>query len=50
MLIYLTYLLIDSHYIHGYNYGLGYIASVLKEGGHNVKYIPIRDSNDLWWI
>ena len=47
MTIYLTYLLIDSHFTHGYNYGLGYIASVLKKDGHLIKYIPLRDSNGL---
>ena len=47
MTIYLTYLLIDSLYTHGYNYGLGYIASVLKKNGFLVKYIPIWNKKDL---
>ncbi|MBK8944284.1 MAG: B12-binding domain-containing radical SAM protein [Ignavibacteriae bacterium] len=47
MLIYLTYLQINSHYVHGYNYGLGYISAVLKNNGFNVKYFPIWDFNDL---
>lgn len=47
MLIYLVYLLIDSHFTHGYNYGLGYIASVLKKNGYDVKYIPLWNQNDV---
>lgn len=31
----------------GYNYGLGYIASVLKENGHNVKYFTIINEDDI---
>lgn len=47
MQIYLVYLLIDSHFTHGYNYGIGYIASVLKHAGYKVKYIPIWNQQDL---
>jgi radical SAM superfamily enzyme YgiQ (UPF0313 family) len=47
MTIYLTYLLVESHFTHGYNYGLGYIASVLKQSGHKVHYIPIWTSSDI---
>lgn len=34
-------------FIHGYNYGLVYMAYVLKNSGHCVKFIPIWNSNDL---
>ncbi|MBK7105247.1 MAG: B12-binding domain-containing radical SAM protein [Ignavibacteriae bacterium] len=47
MLIYLTYLQINSYYVHGYNYGLGYIASVLKSNGFNVKYFSIWNLSDI---
>ena len=47
MLIYLSYLLLNSHYVHGYNYGLGYISSVLRNNGFDVKYFPLWDENDL---
>lgn len=31
----------------GYNYGLGYIASVLKQKGHNISYFIINNSGDF---
>lgn len=30
-----------------YNYGLGYVAAVLKEGGHNVEYIILNIDRDV---
>jgi len=47
MKIFLVYLVIDSHQNTGYNYGLGYIASVLKNGGHQVDYSVIKNNEEI---
>src|SRR5659263_789769 len=46
MQIFLVYLTINWHQ-SGYNYGLGYIASVLKEKGHNINFFTINNSSDI---
>lgn len=47
MKIFLVYLVIDSPQDNGYNYGLGYIASVLKKGGHQINYIVLKNKDDI---
>lgn len=47
MKIFLIYLVINSPQNTGYNYGLGYIASVLKNSGHKVDYIALNGEEDL---
>jgi len=47
MKIFLVYLVINSPQNTGYNYGLGYIASVLKEQGHSVDYIVLKNEKDI---
>ncbi len=42
LLVYLT----QNWHQSGYNYGLGYIASVLKEKGHSVNYITVANDQD----
>ncbi|CAG1003952.1 anaerobic magnesium-protoporphyrin IX monomethyl ester cyclase [Methanosarcinales archaeon] len=46
MQIFLVYLTINWNQ-SGYNYGLGYIASVLKEKGHNINFFTINNSSDI---
>ena len=48
MKIFLVYLVIDSPQNTGYNYGLGYIASVLKEGGHQIDSIVLKNKKDIF--
>ena len=45
--VFLVYLVIDSPQHYGYNYGLGYIAAVLEQGGHHVRYIVLRNRKDI---
>jgi radical SAM superfamily enzyme YgiQ (UPF0313 family) len=47
MKILLVYLVVDSPQNTGYNYGLGYIAAVLKEANHGVDYAVIKNKNDV---
>lgn len=49
MNIFLVYLRIHSHHdsTDCYNYGLGYIAAILKSKGHEVSYIVLKDKGDL---
>jgi radical SAM superfamily enzyme YgiQ (UPF0313 family) len=46
MKILLVYTTINWHQ-SGYNYGLGYIASVLKQKGHNIDYFIIDNHNEI---
>lgn len=47
MKISLAYLVIDSPLDTGYGYGLGYVASVLKKGGHDVDYTALTSGRDV---
>jgi len=47
MKIFLVYPFINSPQITGYNYGLGYIAALLKKAGHRVSYFSLRDEKDF---
>lgn len=47
MKIYLIYLAINDWQAARYNYGLGYIAAVLKKDGHSVRYKAINGMEDL---
>lgn len=47
MKIFLVYLVLNSPQDTRYNYGLGYIAAVLKKNGHDVNYFSLKDKNDL---
>jgi anaerobic magnesium-protoporphyrin IX monomethyl ester cyclase len=50
MKVYLVYLVINSPQNNGYNYGLGYISSVLKQAGHDSRLFSIQtdeESNEL---
>jgi len=47
MKIFLIYPAIDSLQNTGYNHGLGYISSVLKEGGFDVDYLVLKNKEDI---
>jgi radical SAM superfamily enzyme YgiQ (UPF0313 family) len=47
MNIILAYLVINSPQDTRYNYGLGYVASVLKKNGYDVTYIPLKTTEDM---
>ncbi len=47
MKVSLAYLVIDSPQDTGYNYGLGYVAAVLKEAGHQVEYAVLNTPDDV---
>lgn len=46
MKVSLAYLVIDSPQDTGYNYGLGYVAAVLRSAGHDVDYTPLFTEDD----
>lgn len=48
MNIFLVYLVINSPQNTGYNFGLGYISSILKENNHIVKYIVLKNRRDIF--
>jgi anaerobic magnesium-protoporphyrin IX monomethyl ester cyclase len=47
MKIFLAYLVVDSPQDTGYNYGAGYVAAVLKGGGHDVRYSVLNTQEDI---
>jgi len=47
MKIFLVYLAINSPQDTGYNYGLGYIAAMLKQKGRVVKYVSLKNNQDI---
>jgi len=47
MKIFLVYLAINIPQKFGYNYGLGYICSVLKANKHDVDYIVLKKKKDF---
>ncbi len=47
MRVSLAYLVINSPQDTGYNYGLGYVAAVLRQGGHDVDYTTLTDARDV---
>src|SRR4030042_6170410 len=47
MTSFLVYLAINSPQNYGYNYGLGYVASVLKKNGHDVSYFTLNNKKDV---
>ncbi len=48
MRIFLVNLVVNSPQYCGYNFGLGYIASVLKNEGHNIDYILLKNRRDIF--
>lgn len=47
MKVSLAYLVINSPQDTGYNYGLGYVAAMLRQGGHDVDYTPLTNPADV---
>lgn len=49
MRVLLVYPIINNDYAvsHRYNYGVGYVAAILKSGGHEVDLAVIEDKNDV---
>lgn len=47
MNIKLVYLNVNVPQDSGYNYGLGYIAAVLKQRGHRVEYVILNNGRDV---
>jgi len=47
MKITLVYLAIDCSRDMGYSYGLGYIAAILKSGGHDVDYVALKEKKQI---
>ena len=47
MKIFLVYSLLNTDTGVIYNYGLGYLAAVLKKDNHSVDYIGLRDREDI---
>lgn len=50
MKILLVYLAIDSPQNKEYSYGLGYIAAVIREGGHEIQYIALRKQKETNYL
>lgn len=50
MTIFLVNLAINSSDSYGYNYGLGYISSVLKNNGFNSVYIILKNRKDISFL
>lgn len=47
MKIFLIYLVIDSPQSTEFNYGLGYIAAILKNEGYDISYIALSNKEDV---
>lgn len=47
MKIFLVYIVIDSPQNNGYQCGVGYIAAVLKQEGHDVRYFHLQSMTDV---
>jgi radical SAM superfamily enzyme YgiQ (UPF0313 family) len=50
MKVFLVYLTINTQQNIGYNYGLGYISSVLKQANHAVSYIILKENKDIFYL